>query len=74
MISKDTWTTVIVPRTNLYMLFNNANGFGNELHYEELCEMCRRIFPNNEWDSFVDPDTGEKYFFLNTKNTQLYLD
>ena len=73
MIPRDEWITVIVPRTNLYMLFENINAYGNELHYEELCMLCQGLIPNDEWYSFVDQHTGEKYFqFAQEKYATLF--
>ena len=74
MNSRDDWVTVVVPRTNLYMFFEkNVNVFGNNLHYAELQLECERLFPKDEWESFVDPSTGEKHFrFAHEKYATLF--
>jgi hypothetical protein len=60
------WTVIDVPRTNLYKSQDiYSDEFGNELHYRELSEWCRKRLCKDDWISRITSNpnkSGVKQF------------
>ena len=67
------WTTVTIPRANLYKWREHTNSIqGNLTHYKEVCEWCNKYFPEDGWDGHVDM-YGVKYFtFKDSRHATLF--
>ena len=74
MENQDTteWTTIKVPRTNLYKWRSHVLSFGNQVHYDEIFKWCEDHFANYEWYSGVDEQGVKHFSFKDPKCATLF--
>lgn len=60
----ESWTHVILPRTNLYG-FTTKPSFGNAVHYVEVCDWCNNTLKQSDlYRCKIDKATGVKHFWF----------